>query len=252
MPTLPPGFDDCFRDIRESLRGVEGWLSDREAQFLAMLAACPTGEGHIVEIGSFRGRSTIALAKAAALADGATVHTVDIRPPAKLEMNLERAGVRDRVAVYHMRSQQMLANWRRPVRLLWCDGPIDRATVSQDFELLRQYLVNGAVVAFHDVLNMSGARIWVFAEKVLQNPHFGPVGVCGSIGWGQFRADPRDAKPSACNKRLLHARLLRLYPFHESYMGRRPPWPARIHYKLLRSLIPHGRTDPREWIRKVA
>ena len=78
MPTLPPGFGDCVRDLRASLRGVEGWLSDREAQFLALLAACPTCDGEILEIGSYRGRSTIALVKGAALAGGATIHTVDV------------------------------------------------------------------------------------------------------------------------------------------------------------------------------
>jgi predicted O-methyltransferase YrrM len=252
MPTLPLDFDDCVCDVRNSICDVEGWLSDREAEFLTMLGACPTCAGEVVEMGSYRGRSTIALAKGAALADGAMVHSVDPLPPAELEANLRRAGVRDRVAVYHMRSQQMLADWRRPVRLVWHDGANKYDIVAEDLAQIEPWLADRAVIAFHDVLNTSGARIQVFVEKVLSSPQFGAVGVCGSIGWAQYRANPADAASYVRAKRALNDRLRRLLPFHEIHVGRRAPLARRLHYKLLRSLIPHGRTDPLQWIRNVA
>ena len=44
-------------------RKVSGHLVENEAQFLGLLAACVPATGTIVEIGSFRGRSTVMLAK---------------------------------------------------------------------------------------------------------------------------------------------------------------------------------------------
>ncbi|MET0325405.1 MAG: class I SAM-dependent methyltransferase, partial [Ilumatobacteraceae bacterium] len=45
--------------------GIDGWMSDDQGRRLyAAAARCPAG-GRIVEIGSFRGRSTVVLASAA-------------------------------------------------------------------------------------------------------------------------------------------------------------------------------------------
>src|SRR6185437_7900934 len=48
--------------LRERLAGIEGWLSDEESATLYDLASRCTGRGVIVEIGSFKGRSTVSLA----------------------------------------------------------------------------------------------------------------------------------------------------------------------------------------------
>ena len=55
------------RLFTESL-AFAGHLSDKEARFLAVLAACVPGEGVILEIGSYKGKSTIILSKAEAAA----------------------------------------------------------------------------------------------------------------------------------------------------------------------------------------
>ena len=47
--------------------------------FLALLAACPTAEGLVLELGSYCGKSAIVLAMGAALADRARIVTVDPR-----------------------------------------------------------------------------------------------------------------------------------------------------------------------------
>jgi predicted O-methyltransferase YrrM len=48
-------------ELRRHLLGVPGWLTDEEAAALYELAKACTGRGVIVEIGSFKGRSTICL-----------------------------------------------------------------------------------------------------------------------------------------------------------------------------------------------
>ena len=80
MRSLPAGFANVLAEIKQSIQHVEGWLKRCEVDFLALLAACPTTAGEVLEIGSYHGKSTIALAKAAAAAGAAPVVTVDPLP----------------------------------------------------------------------------------------------------------------------------------------------------------------------------
>jgi hypothetical protein len=96
---------------------VNGWLTPREGQFLRRAAGAAGPGAHIVEIGSFFGRSTLCLA--AGLQPGATITSVDphtIGSPKHAEMlgcsdtwphflgALDSAGVRDRVRALRMLS----------------------------------------------------------------------------------------------------------------------------------------------------
>lgn len=54
-----------------------GMLSDSEVDFLYRLGRLNHCRGAIVEIGSFKGKSTIALARGAAAADRALVYAID-------------------------------------------------------------------------------------------------------------------------------------------------------------------------------
>src|SRR3954451_19525121 len=109
MP-VPVGLDATLRDISD----VNGWLSDAQAERLWTRAAALTPPATIVEIGSFQGRSTIVLARAAA--DAVTIVAIDPhagndRGPQEIagfeaeaegdnlvfNENLAAAGVRDRV-----------------------------------------------------------------------------------------------------------------------------------------------------------
>src|SRR5919106_6585190 len=93
---------------------VEGWFSPEQLARAADLAAAVRPGGRIVEIGSFRGRSLIALARAApALADVVAIdpHAGNDRGPREINgfaavaatdsevflTNLRRAGVANRV-----------------------------------------------------------------------------------------------------------------------------------------------------------
>jgi hypothetical protein len=55
-----------FEAALSAVEGVEGWLTDAQARRLWELAGGLRAPAHIVEIGSFRGRSAIVMALAAA------------------------------------------------------------------------------------------------------------------------------------------------------------------------------------------
>ena len=59
------------------MRGAPGFLTEREARFLALVAACAPAQGVILEIGSFKGKSTVGLASVAMRYGLGPVITVD-------------------------------------------------------------------------------------------------------------------------------------------------------------------------------
>src|SRR5688500_4764337 len=116
-----PGFDAALAAID----GVDGWLSEDQARRLWDAAREVRAPAQIVEIGSFRGRSTIVLALAAA--EGVRVVAIDphaggdrgpqeIAPEAErgnadhdaFRANLARAGVEGRVT--HVRQMSDAAH----------------------------------------------------------------------------------------------------------------------------------------------
>jgi hypothetical protein len=248
---IPAGFEAHLKNVHASLGQIEGWLSDREVDFLALLAACPTAHGEIVELGTYHGKSTIALASSVALSDQATVVTVDCQPGLPTIENLKRAGVAERVKVHCCYSTEFTASWDGPIRLLWHDGANSRDVVHDDLEKLLPFLSDCGMVAFHDVLNPSGERIAVFVDHILASKHFGFSGVCGSIGWAQYHKEPRGASPHRVRNEQLRRRLKPLIAYQVA--DQPPPRGfAKVRYKLLRARVPHGRVHPEDWVREAA
>src|SRR5207247_307404 len=58
----PAAADEAWRLVS----AAPGFLTEREARFLALAAACVPAQGVILEIGSFKGKSTVGLASVAA------------------------------------------------------------------------------------------------------------------------------------------------------------------------------------------
>ena len=138
---------------------VEGMIGEPEAALLTRLAS-EVDEGCIVEVGSWRGMSTIALAK------GARVPVYAIEPheeftgvlggafgPADRRAffeNLLGAGVVEQVRLVNLSSEVVTPGWQLPVGLLWIDGDHRYEAVRRDFESWEPHL--RGKVAFHDAI----------------------------------------------------------------------------------------------------
>lgn len=144
---------------------IEGQLTSAEAGKLIDLAqAAPKGSA-IVEIGSYRGRSTTALAFGALKGCAKSVYAVDPHLPfvglygarfgpedqAALYNNLSRHGVGKIVHVVSLPSLQTARAWSdQNIGLLWIDGDHSVEAVLADVEAWYPHILPGAVVAFHD------------------------------------------------------------------------------------------------------
>lgn len=258
-------FEILFQQILSYVDDIDGWMTIRELELLALLAAFPTADGLILEIGSYRGRSTVAIALASERAGDPYVVAVDPLPDsgpmaedeagkpsarALFENNLTRAGVLDRMEFHQQLSGDLGRSWDRPLRFLWIDGDHTYSGAKIDFDVYAPHLSDGAIVAFHDVLAPFDGPVRVFAEDVLLSPHFGPSGFVGSIGWAQYFKDPQLAEPYRGRNVRLYKRVSRLIPYVA--FDKHLSWLQRRFWRLARSRVPHRRMLPQRWIQSMA
>lgn len=155
---------------------VEGWLTDDQAAALHAAAAAVAPGGRIVEIGSFRGRSTIVLATAAA--EGVEVVAIDPhagndRGPQEIagyeaeaaddheafNRNLAAAGVADRVRHVRAFSSDAHREVAGRIDLLWVDGAHRYGPALADLRDWGDRVVGGGRMLVHDSFSSVGVTL---------------------------------------------------------------------------------------------
>ncbi|MDR3561217.1 MAG: class I SAM-dependent methyltransferase [Negativicutes bacterium] len=237
---------------------VEGMMRARELKFLVMAALCRSAEGCILEIGSFKGQSTVTLAKAATLLGEDKIYATDPFDPAyettpePFHANLQRQGVDGVVEFTQLYSHDLAKTWDRKIRFLWIDGDHSYEGVRSDVTLFEPFLTPGAILASHDILSDQVGAARAFGEYVLLSDKYGAAGVCGSIGWAQYVGQCSDAERA--KKRDLAVRLGRLAPYADyRRKGISPLVKAyeKHMYKIMRWNVPHGFPSPEGWLKKI-
>jgi len=260
---LPPELESVTEQAWRLMAATPGHLTEREGRFLILMAACAPVSGTIVEIGSYKGKSTVGLAFVArhfALGRVVTVdpHTspsiTDPDEPGEssfevFRSSLARAGVAGDVEAHRAYSRDLARGWDRPIRLLWIDGDHTYAGVKEDLDLFRAHLVPGAIIALHDVLANFDGPVRVFAKDILASDDFGPAGLCGSIGWAQFRPDDGGAARFRRSRRRLARAAARLIPWLRP--GTQQRGLVRVGYNVCRALVPHHTRPAEAWTTAV-
>lgn len=264
MLRIPPGLEGHIENMARMAAQMEGHLTDKEVRFLCLLAAMPTTSGEILEIGSFKGKSTIILAKSLAFIGHSRMAAVDpLTLPSETDPsvedregladlfrnNLRNHGVESIVEFHQTFSHDLGRRWNKPLRLLWIDGDHTYTGAKRDFDTFRPYLNAGAIIAFHDTLHGYEGPVRVFLEDILLSEEFGQCGVCGSIAWSQYIGKEELTELEKQSKLRLYTRVHRLIP-HVVLGHRMDPWEKKL-YKLKRALIPHGPVDPVSWSRQL-
>lgn len=152
------------------LDSITGFLLPDEAALLYQLASEVPKCGTIVEVGSYRGKSTIALAlgvKTKDYIDAALIYAIDphtgetkgglrfgIHDQAELFKNLLRFDVADVVNVISMPSSAVASVWCYGlIDLLWIDGDHHYLNASTDILLWNKLVSTDGKIVFHDYNN---------------------------------------------------------------------------------------------------
>ena len=167
-----------------AVANVDGWMSPGQGATLFDAATrCPDG-GTIVEIGSFRGRSTIVLAQAASpnvRIFAIDPHAGNDRGPQEIDgfvdeaaddhavflANLERAGVADRVT--HVRAFSDDAHDRVDggIDVLYVDGAHRLGPALADIRSWGDRVVDGGTMLIHDSFSSIGVTGAILRSLVL-------------------------------------------------------------------------------------
>lgn len=153
-------------ELQSCFSHTEGMISFDEALLLYSLAR-EARTGCIVEIGSYRGRSSVFLGRGSV--DGAQLPVYAIDPHKNFVGVLGGVfGPRDRTAFYqamivngcseivsliNLSSEIFASGWAEPVSLLWIDGDHSYAGVKRDFDCWEPHLETNGIIAFDDALD---------------------------------------------------------------------------------------------------
>lgn len=175
------------------VNNIEGYLSRREVRFLGdttMAVLREFGEKSVLcEIGSYYGKSTIAMGKVLAEEGKGTLFAVDwhhgspefsrngesqcITTYEQYISNLEKFNVTDRVITIKERSEKSYHLIPEKIQLLWIDGFHEFEGVNSDYENYHRKIVSGGYLFFHDACWTTWTDPFkVIREKVLDNEEY--------------------------------------------------------------------------------
>lgn len=205
---MPAALDTALERITD----VEGWLTDAQAGALFDAAGDVRPGGRILEIGSFRGRSTIVLATAAHRSVQIIAidpHAGNDRGPQEIRdyeveaegdheifnRNLAAAGVADRVQHVRAFSNEAHGHVDGAVDLLWVDGAHRYGPALEDLRHWGDRVVPGGRMLVHDSWCAIGVTLAILRHLALSRRwrYDGRVGslACytkATAGWGSTRA----------------------------------------------------------------
>lgn len=188
------------RQAVESVAELPGWLLEADARKLYELAHLT--DGPILEIGTYRGKSTIIIASALRDAGRAgPIVSLDVDASGLDEAAAAAAarGVEDRIVLVRGTAEALFRS--RPSfapALVFLDGDHSRRGVARDLRALRDRVPSGALLLFHDFHDDRnadpsepdyGVPQAVEASWVARDCEFG--GVFGCCGLFERRTGPR-------------------------------------------------------------
>lgn len=210
-------------EIKKLTEKIDGWLSDREGELLYNLAKNCKGKGVIVEIGSWKGKSTVWLAKGSKAGNKVKIYAIDPHTGSsehkkqygkiwtfeEFKKNIKNAKVDDIVVPIVKTSEEAAKNFNKPVELIFIDGAHEYDLVKLDFKLWFPKVIDGGIIAFHDTILWKGPKK-VVEKFVYKSKKFRNVRFVDSITFGE-KVERNSLKDRIKNRYMLL--LKNLYEF---------------------------------------
>jgi SAM-dependent methyltransferase len=200
----PGDLEGDFDAALSAVADVEGWMTPDQARRLWDRAGATVRGQRIVEIGSFRGRSAIVLARAAPV--GVEVVAIDPhlgsdRGPQEIAANAElgdsdfevfsenlrRGGVADRVRHIRALSADALDDVDGPIQVLYIDGAHRFGPARDDIRDWGARVADGGTLLIHDSFSSIGVTFAILDQLALS----GRFRYCGrSTSLAEYRHEP--------------------------------------------------------------
>ena len=235
-----------IKHVKEAIDKVEGWLTDSQGEFLYNAARnCKGKGGVIVEIGSWKGKSTIWLAKGSKAGSNVKIYAIDPHTGSsehkkmygevwsfeEFKQNIKRANVEDIVIPVVKTSEDAERDWdRKPIELLWIDGEHEYEMVKLDFDLWSPYLIEGGTIALHATIDWPGPKR-VVKDKIYKSHDFANVGFIDSLTYAQ------KVRANSLVDRLRNRWVLFLKGIYELGLSLQLPKPIKKSAKRIVSLV---------------
>lgn len=175
-------------DFKNNIAKIGGWLTETEGIFLYRAAKKVNPPDVIVEIGSWKGKSTICLGKGAQDGNKAKIYAIDphIGSSEHREMfgkvdtyqeflqNIKNADVEQYIEPIRSTSEEASKNSYKPIGFLFVDGAHEYKLVQVDIKSWFSKVKNGGIIAFHDTWsfwgpNLATAILLLFSSQI-KNP----------------------------------------------------------------------------------
>lgn len=180
-------------EIKKIADKIDGWLWDKEGEFLYETAKKCTGKGVIVEIGSWKGKSTVYLGGGSKSGKGVKIFAIDphigslehqkkgpIWTFEEFKENIKMANVDDVIEPIVKTSQAAEKDFgQKPVEFLWIDGDHKYQSVKLDFDIWLPHLIEGGIIAFHDTIFYEGPKK-VVIDNIYKSRNFADINLIGS------------------------------------------------------------------------
>ncbi len=188
-------------------RSIEGWLSDAEANELFRLARqfAPQQGAIIVELGSWKGKSSVMLAAGLLGKETPRLFCIDPfgrdenpehqeryyadllrRDPRDVKQvfrdNIAACGLQDIVQPLKGYSFEFVTGWQESIDLLFIDANHEYEAVLRDFRQWSGFVKPGGVIVFHDANGRWPGPTRVVSE-CLQPPAFGLMHPVDTLAW---------------------------------------------------------------------
>ena len=210
---VPPGAAGARDAALAAALPIDGWLTDPQARRLWRRGAGLLPAGAVVEIGSFRGRSTVVLALAAGAVVAIDPHAGGDRGPQEIapvaargdsdheafRANLVAAGVAGRVRHVRARSADAHAFVEGPLALLYVDGAHRFGPARADLAGWGARVAPGGAMLVHDAFSSAGVTLALLTTCT------------GASSWryagrtGSLAEYERRVRPAGARERLVDA-----------------------------------------------